>query len=153
MNARLLSIAATLLLLGVSSLATAAGWTFGEPGHDAKLLPADQAFQLLPPQRRNDRVQLEWTIAPGYFLYRDRIHVESANGDPAAGTLNLPPAQSFDEAGLGTVRIYRGDLQASLQLAPGAAPQRLRVRFQGCSDKGVCYPPQTRVVNIPPERP
>ena len=32
--------------------------------------------------------------------------------------------------------------------AAGTAPKTLRVRYQGCADIGVCYPPQTKLVAV-----
>lgn len=124
------------LALGLTLPCAAAGWPASAGGH-ARALTAEQAFQLLPPTRHGDTVQLEWSIAPGYFLYRDRIQVRA--GDRPV-TLKLPAAQRYDEPGAGTVQIYRDDLKLRLRAPAGTV---LQVRYQGCSDQGICYPPQT----------
>ena len=51
------------------------------------LLPVDQAFALEAKAESRDRILLTWRIAPGYYLYRHRIHAEGLAG----GTLALPP--------------------------------------------------------------
>lgn len=118
----------------------------------AALLPVDEAFQLLPPERRGKAVHLEWNVAPGYYLYRGQLVVEVLSPPGArAGKLRLPPGLPYQDEHFGKVEIYRGLLQADYVL-PGrvAAPVRLRVQYQGCADLGVCYPPQTREVEAGP---
>src|SRR5690606_33977990 len=50
----------------------------------------------------------------------------------------------------GEVETYRGAVAATLEgSAPaGADALSLEVKFQGCADAGVCYPPQTRTVRV-----
>src|SRR5215510_15870913 len=38
-------------------------------------LPADQAFQLRAQLDADEGIELSWSIAPGYYLYRDKIVV------------------------------------------------------------------------------
>lgn len=137
------------VLLGTSSVCAAAGWPQLDSDQSDSLLRVDQAFQLMPVQHTGRDVKLEWVIAPGYFLYRNRIHadiVEPAGSQAVA--LELPQAQPYNEAGQGIVQIYRNDLRATIKTAADAKPQRLRVRYQGCSDSGVCYPPQTQILEL-----
>lgn len=137
------------VLISSASICAAAGWPKLDSDQSDSLLSANQAFQLMPVQHTGRELKLEWVIAPGYFLYRNRIHADIV--EPAgsqAVTLGLPPAQSYNEAGQGIVQVYRNDLRATIKTAADAKPQRLRVRYQGCSDSGVCYPPQTRILEL-----
>jgi thiol:disulfide interchange protein DsbD len=114
------------------------------------LLKADRAFQLLGAQRQRDSVLVQWNIAPGYYLYRKRLRFTVI--DPADGQLKaprLPPGEKIHDAFQGETEIYRGHLQVFLHWpAGGPAPQRLSVAYQGCAEAGVCYPPQTRLVDV-----
>lgn len=151
MNTRL-RIALGFVLLGVSSLAMATGFTWGTSttANDA-LLTAPQAFAMQPPSWQGRDVELRWTIAPGYYLYRGRIHVKPVAANAPAGRLELPPAQAHEDAAFGKVHIYREQLVAHyVPASTSAAPQQLEVTVQGCADRGVCYPPLTRVVTLPP---
>ncbi|WP_028080620.1 protein-disulfide reductase DsbD N-terminal domain-containing protein [Solimonas soli] len=119
------------------------------PALDA-LLPAEQAFDLLPIEWRDGALRLSWNIAPGYYLYRQRIRVEALAPD-ATGLLaiRLPAGIDHVDEHFGAVQIYRGLLEASVptQGTPRAA-LRVRVSFQGCADAGVCYPPRTVVQTV-----
>jgi len=109
-----------------------------------ELLPAQQAFRLAVDDANPARVVLEWTVAPGYYLYRNRISVES---DPPGGmgALRLPPGQRKTDPNFGVVEVYHAGVRVQLDASRAS---RLRVRWQGCAEAGVCYPPQQQVVAI-----
>lgn len=145
-----------LLALGLTLLATAAsaegllGSKSTALGKGADLLPVDQAFQLQGATRRGQQIALDWSIAPGYYLYRHalKVSVDAPANAPFKGP-ELPRGVTVEDAEFGTVETYRGALQAKLTVpADAAAPRTLRVRYQGCADIGVCYPPQTRLVAV-----
>ncbi|HGM7338116.1 TPA: protein-disulfide reductase DsbD domain-containing protein [Stenotrophomonas maltophilia] len=113
------------------------------------LLPVDQAFALTATAPERGQVQLQFKIAPGYYLYRHRTSVKA---DPAfnAGTLQMPKGDRHHDDFFGEVETYRERLQATLPGTPtdAAGTISVEVRYQGCADAGVCYPPQKRVVQV-----
>jgi thiol:disulfide interchange protein len=142
---------AALALLGASGLAGAASALTRQPALD-DLLPAAQAFDLMPVEFRDGALRLSWNIAPGYYLYRQRIRVEALAPSPLAlQAIRLPAGIAHVDEHFGAVQIYRGLLEAQVP-TQGALKQalRLRVTFQGCADAGVCYPPQTITQTIVP---
>lgn len=117
-----------------------------------KLLTATEAFSLLPVERRGDTLHLSWNIAPGYYLYRSRIRVELlAPASVGLQAIRLPDGAAYRDEFFGEVQIYRALLEAQVPLtAVPTQPLRLRIRFQGCAEVGVCYPPQTIVQSLAP---
>ncbi len=112
------------------------------------LLPLDQAFALSARATAPDRIAVDWKIADGYYLYRHRISVEAAGGG-TAGTVSLPRGKAHTDEFFGKVETYR--TQVTGAVANVAAPNSrisLRVKYQGCADLGVCYPPQTRTLEV-----
>ena len=94
-------------------------------------------------------MQLQFKIAPGYYLYRHRTSVKA---DPAfnAGALQMPKGDKHHDDFFGEVETYRERLLATLPGTPTDAAGTIstEVRYQGCADAGVCYPPQKRVVQV-----
>ena len=144
-----LALGATLL----SGMAAADGFwpQKGGAGNGASrdLLKADDAFRLVAAERDGQRLKVSWDIAPGYYLYRKRISVQALA--PAGARLDAPqlPRGEMVQDEQGSSEIYHGSLQADLRWPSGsAAPQRLQVSYQGCAEAGVCYPPQTRQIDV-----
>lgn len=118
-------------------------------------LPANQAFSpeisILDP----NTALIHWHIAPGYFLYKDRIYLEknSKNSDNLS-QLGLPrfPQASIkqDKVSHAAIAIYRNDLSVSVPVLTTNDRKELQVNlhFQGCSDEGFCYPPEIRQVKF-----
>ena len=144
-----MALALALTLAGAGTLAAAAARAdalFGPPARQGPLT-ADQAFRVLPPQRNGDRLRVEWDIAPGYFLYRPRIEVlAAAPAGRRLSALALPAGLPYHDAHFGDTQIYRNDLVATATGAAGV--QRVRVRYQGCADIGICYPPQDKELAV-----
>ncbi|WP_292998441.1 protein-disulfide reductase DsbD domain-containing protein [Nevskia sp.] len=143
------------LALALMASAPAAALDFGRKVNGADdLLSADQAFKLVSAIRSADGIHLNWAIEPGYYLYRQRFHVEpvvvgEGAGAAALAALKLPKGESKHDEHFGDVEIYKTQVEAVLPLARGAAaPTQLKVRWQGCAEAGVCYPPVTRVVDV-----
>ena len=147
-NAAFLALTLAILLSGTA--AAEGFWPSKSPGGSGGLLKADQAFQLLAAEREGDTLKVSWDIAPGYYLYRKRLGFLVAQ--PQGGRLDaplLPQGQMVHDEHEGTAEIYHGGLQAVLHWPKdSAAPQQLRVNWQGCAEAGVCYPPQSRLVDV-----
>jgi thiol:disulfide interchange protein DsbD len=107
----------------------------------AVLLPADQAFIVEPALWQDGRLQVPIRVAPGHYLYRHRFELL-----PASAPLALPPGEPYADEFFGEVEIYRADVQ--LEMPAAVAPDRITLRYQGCSELGVCYPPQTRTLPV-----
>lgn len=124
------------VLLFAWLLALAPAWA-GEPD----FLEPEQAFKLGVAQGGDGKVHLQWAIAPGYYLYRDRITVDGAG----VGAVERPRGQRKDDPNFGAVEVYHDTVR--VQVDPGSAGE-LRVGWQGCAEDGLCYPPQERSVKV-----
>ena len=150
MKAAVLCLAIGAALL--SGMAAADGFwpqKGGAASNSHDLLKADEAFHLVAAERDGQVLKVSWDIAPGYYLYRKRISVRVLT--PTGMRLDAPqlPKGEMVQDEQGTAEIYHGSLQAALRWPKGStAPQRLQVSYQGCAEAGVCYPPQTRQIDV-----
>lgn len=117
---------------------------------ETQLLPVDEAFVLQARAPARDRIEIDWTIADDYYLYRHRTSVRVVEGGFEAGPLQLPAGKRHVDEFFGEVETYRGRLAAVLPgtAAGDAGTLVLEVKYQGCADAGVCYPPQTRRLDV-----
>lgn len=113
------------------------------PLQAAEFLPPEQAFPFTVRQEGGE-VRLRWDIREGYYLYRDKIKVE---GDAAAGieVAPLPAGESHSDEFFGPSEVYRAALDISVRPAGARA---LEITWQGCADAGLCYPPQSRRIEV-----
>jgi thiol:disulfide interchange protein DsbD len=107
-------------------------------------LEPEQAFRLQVEPGAGGTVALRWTIAPGYYLYRDRLTIAAAAGGPI-GKITRPAGVQKVDPNFGAVEIYHDAVRVDVD--PGAATA-LAVRWQGCAEQGLCYPPQQRTVRL-----
>ncbi|MES2207118.1 MAG: protein-disulfide reductase DsbD domain-containing protein [Pseudomonadota bacterium] len=113
------------------------------------VLPAEQAFQVqaTPHPQAANSLLLRFVIAPGYYLYRDKIHFESNNVN--LPPISLPSGETKTDAVFGKIAIFRNVLSIPVQFPQKLNPNAtLTLRLQGCADIGVCYPPATHTVSI-----
>ncbi len=113
------------------------------------LLPVDEAFVLTATAPTRDRIEIRWKITDGYYLYRHRIGAQADAGF-AAQPLQLPKGKAYRDEFFGDVETYRDELLATLPGEPGTSTDSvtLKIRYQGCADAGICYPPQTRTLKV-----
>ncbi|MCR6652150.1 MAG: protein-disulfide reductase DsbD family protein [Cellvibrionaceae bacterium] len=98
----------------------------------------------------SEAVQLDWLIAPDYYLYRDRFKVTANTGD---GNRTLPAEiepglMKFDEYEGKEVAVFYTTTRITVPIGDLPNEFILSVRSQGCADAGLCYAPNTRSFEI-----
>ena len=112
-------------------------------------LDPDQAFQLTARVLDDRRVQLDYRIAKGYYLYRERFHFEAKDGAATLGAPQIPPGQKkYDTALEQEVETYHDAVSVVIPVEKGPARFDLVATHQGCAEKGLCYPPQPRTLRV-----
>ena len=105
-------------------------------------LPVNQAFVLSHDRQADGQMRLYFQIKPGYYLYQKRLKFD---GLPAEQHPPLPPALNHHDEFFGDSAVYRDQLEL---LLPANAQGQLRLGWQGCADAGLCYPPQTTLIDL-----
>ncbi|MDR9468005.1 protein-disulfide reductase DsbD [Marinospirillum sp.] len=128
-----------LLLLSITPL----------QAEEPEFLPVDEAFQPSIQVVEGDQNQIEthWKVAEGYYLYLSRISVRA--GDQPQALEFITESETKDDPNFGLVEVFHD--QAQLRFIPAlAATSKLQVEvtYQGCAEKGLCYPPQTRSYQV-----
>jgi thiol:disulfide interchange protein DsbD len=112
-------------------------------------LPPDQAFTLEVLVRDKNTLQGNFKITPGYYLYRNKVSF-TVEGDAATITaINLPKGELKHDPNFGETEVYHHPFQAEIALETKAASHiTLNASYQGCSEQGLCYPSQDKVLQI-----
>ena len=121
----------------------------GVAANEPEFLDVDEAFRLDIKANGPQTLSAHFTIAPGYYLYQDKLSFLSV-GNPALADYNLPGGKTKHDPYFGDVAIYSADFAVDLALAGGAGSKEMRVdvNYQGCAEKGICYPPVKKSFTI-----
>lgn len=118
------------------------GTTFRES--EPEFLKVDQAFQLSISAPEAGLIKAKWVIADGYYLYQHRF----ALSGPQADKLHFAPFPKGDKKTddyFGETTIYRQTLTLPIYYditLPEGTEVKATLTYQGCADRGLCYPPQ-----------
>jgi thiol:disulfide interchange protein DsbD len=119
------------------------------------LLSADKAFVVratLEPGQSAPTLWVDFNIAPGHYLYRDKIELVAKGGSYSLGNYALPAGTSIEDEFFGQTSVYYSTwgLRIPLNLSGFLRDvQEIEIALQGCSiEPAVCYAPERRSVEI-----
>ena len=123
-------------------------------GGDDRLPNVDEAIQVVP-DADWDRQQLlvSFSMLDRVYLYRHRLDftLRDANGNllDDFDDLELPPGEAKTDEIYGDVNVFFGQLDVRLPLdSVPLADTELEVRYQGCIEDKLCYPPEVRTFSF-----
>ncbi len=121
-----------------------------------KFLPVDQAYQLRVSVLDSHTLLASFTVTPGYYLYRDKTSFNIAEAAAKAAGVKisnvvLPRGEMKLDPNFGDMEVFHRSFQAEITLERSnnsAQTFTLNATYQGCSDKGLCYAPSDKQINI-----
>jgi len=128
-----------------SGALAALGGLLGAASDDEDFLPPDEAFQFAVEPGDGETLVARWKVAPGYYLYRDKMRFTLEQGEGVVlGEAALPKGKVKHDGFFGDVEVYTHDLAIEIPLIrhqPEGSEITLKSVYQGCADAGLCYPP------------
>src|SRR5882762_3428075 len=129
-----------LAWLGSTVLAMAAVFAPVQVRAEDDFLDPEVAFKGSVRAADDRTVEVSFDIAPGYYLYREQFKFAATGA--TMGAPAIPPGKvKFDETFQKNVETHRGMLRITLPIQQAGHPFRVAVTYQGCAEKGLCYPP------------
>ncbi len=116
-------------------------------------LAPEQAFGLTARAVGDNALELDFKVAPGYYMYRERFDLEAA----PAGAIDTAQAEfpagevKYDPTFEQDMEVYHDNVRIRLPMTLRGEAARLRVTSQGCADAGLCYPPMSHLVSVTPQ--
>jgi thiol:disulfide interchange protein DsbD len=132
---------------------------------ESTLLTSEQAFPFTVTLDSPERLSLQWHIADGYYLYKKRIKLSatiayddnSTNNNVTAeqptqiGEAQFPPSLFIDDPAYKGLEVFRNTLIVKYALSGSEtsfANTSIKIKYQGCADVGVCYPPVKKIIKL-----
>jgi len=113
--------------------------------NDDEFLKVDEAFIFDFHQQKN-KLQVSFNIADGYYLYRHQFKFTVNNATIVP--VNLPKGEHHEDEFFGVQQIFTGQLDFTIDIAQASDNANIIIRYQGCAEKGLCYPPTKKTLDL-----
>jgi thioredoxin:protein disulfide reductase len=134
-----------LLILGMAFLIPAQASLFDNAGDEDMPPTQDEAFQFAIDVASPTALSARFTVAPGNYVYRDKIKFEIKADTPIQILpYQLPESKTKDDEIFGPTEVYLQDINIPLSLNRSQVEQTVTfvAHYQGCSETfNICYPP------------
>ena len=137
-----------VFILFFFSLSSFANDDFSFYDEKETFLPIEEAFQFqLLPDENKSLIKIELNNAPGYYTYKDKFNVSLEPSTTIETT--YPQGEIKEDEFFGKQEVYFGIQIITILLKDRVlTDQKIRIDYQGCSEKGLCYPPSTHIINL-----
>lgn len=112
---------------------------------EPEFLPVDQAFQFDFTQQ-DDKLVLRWQIADGYYLYKKQF--KTVQQQVELGQPSFPAATQIEDEFFGISAVFYQQVEINYPIIQSQQDGVVKIRYQGCAEAGLCYPPTTQVVYL-----
>ncbi len=116
-----------------------------------KFLQPDEAFGIDVAVKDAHTLVASFRVTPDYYLYRDKVVFNTTDLGIKVSKVSMPRGQMKHDANFGDMEVFHQSFQAEIALDRNNYAARsiaLEATYQGCSEKGLCYPPINKTINI-----
>src|SRR6188474_2816459 len=95
-------------------------------------------------------VTIEWRATKGYYLYKKRLGLSAATPGVTVGDSVYPKGEVHKDEYFGEQEVFRDTFKVTAPLSGAKAGDTvaLKLKWQGCADAGLCYPPSVWDANV-----
>ena len=95
-------------------------------------------------------VTVEWHATKGYYLYKKRMGLSAATAGVTVGDSVYPKGEAHQDDYFGEQEVFRHTFKVTAPLTGAKAGDTvaLKLKWQGCADAGLCYPPSVWDANV-----
>ena len=138
-----------LLTILVFIMSTSVGYCEVLKNENPTFLPPDEAFIPYINYQGNDYIQIRWDIKDGYYLYMGMFEFSTDDPNIKITKVLMPDGVKKKDEFFGNVDVYYKLAEANVYLEqPINKNINLIVKYQGCADAGLCYPPITKKLGV-----
>ncbi len=116
-----------------------------------EFLDPEEAFIVSAKAVSENVIKVQWQIADGYYLYKDKFQFSLQGNDLTITNVKLPEGKLKNDPDFGSVWVNYHDVDALLTIQrkeDAASTAELLVNYQGCKEDVLCYPPISKTLPI-----
>jgi len=118
------------------------------PVNQAEFLSPDEAFKIDYNIVDENHVKINWIIHPGYYLYMGMFEFKSLDANKIL-KVEMPEGKKKQDEFFGDVDVYYYSAEADVYFVDDIEDSiELKVKYQGCADAGLCYPPVFKTITL-----
>jgi thiol:disulfide interchange protein DsbD len=122
------------------------GGSFEDPfANEPEFLDVDQAF-MFDFNQTGDKLSITFAIADGYYLYKKQFKYVTKQAD--IGEPTYPEGTTIQDEFFGESEVFYNTVTINIPIEKAEKDSVVKVRYQGCADAGLCYPPTVKVVYL-----
>ena len=110
--------------------------------------PADQAMKLTHQLSEPGVIQLDFELMDEVYMYRHAFAFEATNFNISQQDIIIPDGKEKDDPAFGLVETYYHKVSIQLPFSDVGQDPQLTVKYQGCVENFICYPPQRKILNL-----
>ena len=118
------------------------------PDTKQEFLAPDQAFKMSVSSLGNKQVQITWNISSGYYLYMGMFEFSTDVETTNIINAEMPDGLKKKDEFFGDVDVYYQSTYAKLTFDNISENTNLIIKYQGCADAGLCYPPIKKTISL-----
>ncbi len=113
-------------------------------------LPAEKAFVFSATLEKPTQLTVDWQVAPGYYLYRDKVKIQAEPAEVLKKRqIHWPASKTRLDPTHGRFQAYEGRAHLVLPLNKQAHSELVvTVQYQGCAQDGFCYAPMKKRLQV-----
>ena len=112
--------------------------------NQVEFLSPDDAFQPSIKIITNNHLEVTWDIEEGYYLYLGMFEFSVDSPDMKIIKVDMPEGKTKKDEFFGDVDVYYNSTKANIYFDTITNHSNLILKYQGCADAGLCYPPVTK---------
>jgi thiol:disulfide interchange protein DsbD len=102
-------------------------------------LTVDKAFEM-DFEQSGSQLIVKWNVADGYYLYKKQFSIQADGA--LLGQAIYPQATEIEDEYFGLSDVFNQDIEVIYPIIKANQDSVIKVRFQGCAEAGLCYPPK-----------
>ncbi len=119
------------------------------PSNQSQFLSPDEAFQISYSFSNDNQIKVSWKIHPGYYLYMGMFEFELLDEKNKILSVQMPDGENKIDEFFGNVDVYYYSAEAIVYFENNIKDSvDLKVKYQGCADAGLCYPPIFKTITV-----
>ena len=118
------------------------------PDDQPEFLAPDKAFKMSVTNIGEKKILLDWQIEKGYYLYMGMFEFSTDQENVKITKALMPDGTKKVDEFFGNVDVYYNSTSAELTFDNINKNTNLIVKYQGCADAGLCYPPIKKVISL-----